>query len=188
MNRVPSEVIGITVAPPYQGFLLILREIQGLRWLPIFIGQSEAQSISTLIKRIKPARPMTFDLIGTMLLTSGLTIESITVTELREETFFAEIVAVTNRGERHRIDARPSDAVALALKTRAQIFIAEDVLEEAGKNSEFILADSDPQDEIRKLNRELQFAIEKEAYEEAARIRDQIRNLEKETGGTQAKV
>jgi len=188
MSRVPAEVIGITVVPPYQGFLLILREIRGIRWLPIFIGQPEAQSISILLKKVKTARPLTFDLVGSLVSASRLAVESITVTELRDETFFAEISIVTDRGEHERIDARPSDAVALALKAQAKIYIEEHVLIEAGKNEEIALSDDDPHDEIKRLNRDLQHAVDKEAYEDAARIRDQIRDLERETGGTRAKV
>lgn len=188
MSKVPAEVIGITVAPPYQGFLLILREIQGIRWLPIFIGQPEAQSISILLKKAKTIRPLTFDLIGSLVTAAGLAIESITVTDLREETFFAEVDVVTDRGDRGKIDARPSDAVALALKAHARIYIEEKVLVEAGKNEEITLAEFDAQDEIRQLNKDLQVAVDKEAYEEAAKIRDQIRELERETGGVQAKV
>ncbi len=188
MNRVPAEVIGITVAPPYQGFLLILREIRGVRWLPIFIGQPEAQSISILLKKAKTIRPLTFDLIGSLVSTADLQVDNITVTDLRDETFYAEVEVVSDKGERRKIDARPSDAVALALKTNAQIFIDEHVLIEVGKNVEISLVETDAQDELRKLNRNLKLAIDKEAYEEAARIRDQIRQLEKETGGTRAQV
>ncbi len=188
MSRVPAEVIGITVAPPYQGYLLILREIRGIRWLPIFIGQPEAQSISVLLKKAKTIRPLTFDMIGSLVASANLAVESITVTDLREETFFAEVAIINERGERGKIDARPSDAVALALKSHAQIFIEERVLIEAGKNEEITLAEVDLQDELRKLNKDLQLAVDKEAYEDAARIRDQIRALQKETGGTRATV
>ncbi len=188
MNRVPAEVIGITVAPPYQGFLLILREIHGIRWLPIFIGQPEAQSISILLKRTNTIRPLTFDLIGSLISAARMTVVSITVTELRDETFFAEVEVVTEKGEKFRLDARPSDAIALALKAHASLFIDEQVLFEAGKNEEIALAETDTLDELRKLNKDLQLAVDKEAYEDAARIRDLIRQLENETGGSRARV
>lgn len=178
MKRVPVEVTGISVCPPYQGYMLILRELQGNRWLPIFIGQSEAQNITYILKGSKLPRPLTFDLFGSLIEGSGARVDAVTVTELRDGTFFAEITLQTAAGALRGIDARPSDAVALALKTRAPVFVAERVLDEAGQSEELNIGPSEHGDRLRELNQQLHEAVEKEAYEKAARLRDQIRALE----------
>jgi bifunctional DNase/RNase len=182
MRRVPVEVTGITVYPLYQGFLLILKEKQGNRWLPIIIGQSEAQNISYILKETRPGRPLTFDLIGSLIIASGSRIDSVTVTDLRDSTFFAEVVIAGADGGMRRVDARPSDAIALALKMNAELFVADRVLEEAGQTEDLQAIPSDTPDRLRELNVRLQEAVDQEAYEEAARLRDKIRELQGDAG------
>jgi bifunctional DNase/RNase len=110
--------------------VVLLQSQDGDRVLPIWVGQSEALSIAVASENIKMARPMTHDLLKTFVETVGMSIEWIRVTELRDGTFFAVIRAAT----KHRsfdLDSRPSDAIALALRVEAPIFVAEQVLAEA---------------------------------------------------------
>ena len=113
--------------------VVILREVAGQRRvLPIFIGVPEAQAIALTMQNIETPRPMTHDLMKNLLDEVGAQVERITVTELREGTFFAEII-LSAQGEVRTVSSRPSDAIALAIRTGSPIFAEEDVLEEAGR-------------------------------------------------------
>jgi len=113
--------------------VVILREVAGQRRvLPIFIGVPEAQAIALTMQNIETPRPMTHDLMKNLLDEVGAQVERITVTELREGTFFAEIV-LSAQGEVRTVSSRPSDAIALAIRIGSPIFAEEDVLEEAGR-------------------------------------------------------
>ena len=113
--------------------VVILRETAGQRRvLPIFIGGPEAQAIALSMQNIETPRPMTHDLMRNLLDETGAQVERITVTELREGTFFDEIV-LSAQGEVRTVSSRPSDAIALAIRIGSPIFAEEDVLEEAGR-------------------------------------------------------
>ncbi|HEY6698735.1 MAG TPA: bifunctional nuclease family protein [Acidimicrobiales bacterium] len=113
--------------------VVILREVAGQRRvLPIFIGVPEAQAIALTMQNIETPRPMTHDLMKNLLDEVGAQVERITVTELREGTFFAEII-LSAQGEVRTVSSRPSDAIALAVRIGSPIFAEEDVLEEAGR-------------------------------------------------------
>jgi bifunctional DNase/RNase len=112
--------------------VMLLRETSGAgRILPIHIGWAEAQAIEWALAHMQTPRPMTHDLMKNLLDEVGVRVERIVVTELRESTFFAEIV-LSVAGEVHAVSARPSDAVALALRVSVPIFADDDVLAEAG--------------------------------------------------------
>jgi bifunctional DNase/RNase len=113
--------------------VVILREVAGQRRvLPIFIGVPEAQAIALTMQNIETPRPMTHDLMKNLLDEVGAQVERITITELREGTFFAEII-LSAQGEVRTVSSRPSDAIALAVRIGSPIFAEEDVLEEAGR-------------------------------------------------------
>ena len=180
-DMVPVEVAGISVCPPYQGYVVILEEKVGDRRLPIFIGVAEAQAISILLQGMDYARPLTFDFFGNILESLEVRVEGIRVTKLVDNTFYAVITLVSNEGKVIYIDARPSDSIALALKTKAPIYVSNKVLSAAA-----IQLDQMPEtgiDTIEELKKQLHEAVSLESYEEAAKIRDKIRELEKKTGG-----
>jgi bifunctional DNase/RNase len=179
---IPVDVIGISVCPPYQGYVVILKEKDGERWLPIFIGAAEAQSISFLLQGLEYARPMTYDLFAHILESGGVSIASSTVNDLKDNTFFAVVELRTAKGEIKQIDARPSDAIALALKTKAPIQVAEKVMEGAAVSNEPV--NRSTVEQIAYLHQKLKECVESEAYEEAAKIRDHIRSLESKMGPT----
>ena len=113
--------------------VVILREVAGQRRvLPIFIGVPEAQAIALTMQNIETPRPMTHDLMKNLLDEVGAQVERITVTELREGTFFAEII-LSAQGELRTVSSRPSDAIALAIRIGSPFFAEVDVLEEAGR-------------------------------------------------------
>jgi bifunctional DNase/RNase len=177
---IPVDVIGISVCPPYQGYVVILKEKEGERWLPIFIGAAEAQSISFLLQGLEYARPMTYDLFASILESGGVTIVSATVNDLKDNTFYAVIELKTAKGELRQIDARPSDAIALALKMKAPIQVVEKVMEGAAVSNEPV--NRSAVEQIAYLHQKLKECVEAEAYEEAAKIRDHIRSLESKLG------
>lgn len=173
---IPVDVIGISVCPPYQGYVVILKEKEGERWLPIFIGAAEAQSISFLLQGLEYARPMTYDLFSTILQEGGVKILSATINDLKDNTFYAVIEVKTGKDEIKKIDARPSDAIALALKMQSPIQVVEKVMESAAVSNEPV--NRSTVEQIAYLHQKLKECIEVEAYEEAAKIRDHIRSLE----------
>ena len=110
--------------------ILLLQETgEGNRTLPIYIGPSEAQSIAQALQRVVTPRPMTHDLMRDLLADLDAAVDFVVITELRDRTFFAEI-RLTAGGKAHTVSARPSDAVALAVRTSATIY-AEDALLDA---------------------------------------------------------
>ncbi len=122
------EVVGIRVESPAAQPVLLLREIGGERYLAIWIGQNEAASIALHQKGIEPPRPLTHDLIVDLVETFGQHLEQVRIVDMREGTFYAEMVFTGSVV----VSARPSDAVAVAMRTGAQIHADEEVLVEAG--------------------------------------------------------
>ena len=182
------DILGLSTSPSSGGaYALILNEIEGNRRLPIIIGTFEAQAIALELEHIKPPRPMTHDLLKNMIQNFGANVNQVFINDLSEGTFFAKII-YENNGEQMEQDARPSDAIALAVRFNASIFVASDILEEAGIVSEGeggdeLATSSDPQEQtkemskLEKLENELQTAIDTENYEKAARLRDEIQKL-----------
>src|SRR5690606_24078296 len=121
------ELVGIELERPPNIPCLILREADGSgRILPIFIGGPEATAIAFALEQVETPRPMTHDLMKDLLDELGAQVERVVVTELREATFFAELVIRVGT-DVHTISARPSDAVALAVRTGAPVFAEEGV-------------------------------------------------------------
>lgn len=110
--------------------IVVLRDDEGDRVLPIWVGVFEANAIALQIENVAPARPMTHDLLRNVIEALDATVERVVVYDLRENTFYARIFLQAS-GEPRVIDARPSDAIALALRVRAPIFVEEDVINNA---------------------------------------------------------
>jgi hypothetical protein len=128
---IAMEVVGVQEVLPSDTPVVLLREADGERMLPIFIGLPEAKAIALALAGQEPPRPMTHDLIRTVLDAFSVALEQVLVTDLRDRTFFAE---VTLRGPSgvEVLSARPSDAIALAVRTGSPVFAEESVLDEAG--------------------------------------------------------
>jgi len=133
---VEMELVGVQLEMPSHSPLLLLRESGGSgRVLPVVIDIPEAKAIGRGVERIRLARPMTHDLIVDMLTELGAELKSVTVTELRDRTFYAELLLV-RQGVEHRVSSRPSDAIALAVRANVPIFASDAVLDEAGQHIE----------------------------------------------------
>ncbi|RPI75968.1 MAG: hypothetical protein EHM47_01110 [Ignavibacteriales bacterium] len=191
MQKIQCEILGLSSSPSTGGaYAILLKEVNGNRRLPIIIGAFEAQAIALEIEGIKPPRPLTHDLLKQVTDNLGATILEVIIDELRENTFYAKIIlevsALTNE-----IDARPSDAIALAVRAQAPIYVSEAVMEvaafipsEEGEKEEE--AEVEEREEkipntkeakIAALQNKLREAIDAEEYERAAKIRDDIQRL-----------
>jgi len=130
---IEMELLGVQVELPSNSPLLLLREADGQgRVLPVVIDTPEAHAIHRGMEGIRLARPLTHDLLVSMLEELQANVVGVVVTELRERTFFAEIELQIG-GETRTVSARPSDAIAIAVRTNTPIFASEDVLAEAGQ-------------------------------------------------------
>jgi bifunctional DNase/RNase len=128
---VEMELVGVRVELPSNSPIVLLRELSGdRRVLPIFIGGPEATAIAFALDEVVTPRPMTHDLMKDVLEELGSSLERIVVTGLRDGTFFAALHLKAN-GDQHEVSARPSDAIALAVRTGSPIFADEGVLDEA---------------------------------------------------------
>ena len=111
--------------------VVILKEKDSDRYLPIWIGPAEADSISVKLQNVDIARPLTHDLLDSVISTLGASVNSIVVNELHNDTFYAKIILNINNGQ-IEIDSRPSDAIALAVRVTVPIYVEESVLDKAG--------------------------------------------------------
>lgn len=183
------EILGLSTSPSSGGaYALILTEKNGSRRLPIIIGTFEAQAIALELESIKPPRPMTHDLLKNLLISFNTKVDQVVINELKEGTFFAKI-KYSRDSEPIELDSRPSDAIAVAIRFGASIYVESEVLDNAGIESEDPKETSSPTKKgrkidpgpelsgIEKLESELQTAIDTENYEKAAKIRDQINKL-----------
>jgi uncharacterized protein len=120
---------GITLDPTTKMPIVVLKDPDNKLNLPIWIGPLEATAMATELEGIKPQRPMTHDLLRNLLAEFGATVEAAEITELRENTYYARIQLKTREGKELEMDSRPSDAIAIALRTKSPIYVAKKVLE-----------------------------------------------------------
>ncbi len=130
-DAVPMEIIGVRVELPTNTPILLLRERDGGRYLPIWIGTSEATAIALALEGVETARPLTHDLLRTVIEALGADVEQVNITSLDEGTYFADLVLGAD-GDELTISSRPSDAIALATRTGTPVFAAKSLLDEAG--------------------------------------------------------
>ncbi|WP_263841005.1 bifunctional nuclease family protein [Salinibacter sp.] len=194
MDFTRVDIIGLSTSPSSGGaYALVLGEVEGNRRLPIIIGAFEAQAIALELEKIQPPRPMTHDLLRDTFEAVEVDVEEVVIDELREGTFFAKI-RYRHDGEEHQLDSRPSDAVALAVRVDAPIFVAPAVLDEAGivaedesdisslaeQAEETSPSEEEEDTELEQMQKQLEEAVEAEDYERAAELRDEIQRLEQE--------
>lgn len=182
---VPAEVW--TVAKADQGNAVLIRPVGSDIAVPIFIGVDVAQSILIGLGNVKMPRPLTHDLLIAVLDHLSSQITRIEITELKDGTFYARLI-VEQLGSEISIDARPSDCVAVAVRVKCPIYIDESVVEEAGISVNVVSQQSEAPEngkteviaetELDKLKRKLDNAVQEEDYEEAAKLRDKIKEIE----------
>lgn len=152
MSKIQLEILGLSASPASNGaYALILKETGGTRRLPIVIGAPEAQAIAVEMEGVKPPRPMTHDLLKNIIEQFGGTVSEVSIVDMKDSTFFAVIII---DGLSLEIDARPSDAIAIAVRFNAPIYITDSILEEAGfypENADDSLGDDDGDEEENDL-------------------------------------
>ena len=186
MEKIQVDILGLSTSPSSGGaYALILKEVNGKRRLPIIIGAFEAQSIALEMEGIKPPRPLTHDLMKSIIDSLGSDLMEIIISELKEGTFYARLCV-----DGQEIDSRPSDAIALAVRYGAPIFVMQKVMDEASflpenegqESSESLPTPKGGEKRLTKLEAlraQLKDAIEREDYERAAQVRDEIRKIER---------
>ena len=193
MNLV--EVKRISYYPPSKGYAVLLQEKDSNRSLPIIVGSNEAQAIALYLEGVDMPRPMTHDLLINVLDLLDSDIKQVTIARMKNGTFFAEIEVSNSQVGDIMIDSRPSDAIAVALRTMTPIYVSEEVMERAGidnfstgseiaetvSSDELLKETTDEGSAIENLAEALEKAISEEEYEVAARLRDRIKQLEKKS-------
>lgn len=195
MDKVQLVVLGLSASPASNSaYALILKEVDGNRRLPIIIGAFEAQAIALEMEGVVPPRPMTHDLLKNVVDSFGSNISEIYVNELREGTFYAKLIFDDGDLE---IDARPSDAIALAVRYNAPIYVKSEILDETGlipqgedpgidetdeeaylRNQKQQQVDKHrPKSKTELLQTQLEKAVKDENYEKAAQLRDELRKI-----------
>jgi bifunctional DNase/RNase len=151
-DELQVEIKGLMLDPSSNVPIVILRDIRSQLFLPIWIGVFEANAIALRIEGVEPPRPMTHDLLRSVLEQLGGRVEKIVISDLRESTFFA-LIHVRNQERDVAIDARPSDAIALALRTGSPIFVLRSVLDKA--QAVDLATDASDEEKLRKWLEEI---------------------------------
>ena len=189
------EVKRISYYPPSKGYAVLLQEKDTNRSLPIIVGSNEAQAIALYLEGVDMPRPMTNDLLINVLDILDSDIKQVAIARMKNGTFYAEIEVLNSQVGDMMIDSRPSDAIAVALRTMTPIYVSEEVMEKAGienfsvgteiaetvSSDELLKETTDEGSAIENLSEALEKAISEEEYEGAARLRDRIKQLEKKS-------
>lgn len=198
MKKVKLDIVGLSYSQTQSGaYALVLGEVNGRRRLPIIIGAFEAQAIAIEIEKMTPTRPLTHDLFKSFAQAYQIEIVEVIIYNLVDGVFFAKLIC-TDGNTTQEIDARTSDAIALAVRFNATIYTYEFILSSAGiviegndflflENMEAITKEHSGEDltahipvsgyqslSLEELQQKLEEALTDEAYEKAARIRDEI--------------
>ena len=203
MQKILLEIKGLNFSNMQNGaYALILGETEGNRRLPVIIGSFEAQAIAVELENMQPSRPLTHDLFRNFAIAFNIRIDEVVIYNLKEGIFFSKIICSSENGDTREIDARTSDAIALAVRFNCPIYTFDFILSSAG----MLLDDSESVEDIKKpkalslktqesksgagesefssysteeLKEILIKAIDDEAYETASRIRDELQKREK---------
>jgi bifunctional DNase/RNase len=143
---IEMNLAGVRMELPSNQPIVLLRESEGERFLPIWIGPSEATAIAVALQGIVTPRPMTHDLLKNILEEMAVQVSSIIITELREGTYYA-VINMQRNGDAFEVSSRPSDAIALAVRLGCKIFASEEVLTEAS----ILIPDGEEEEEVEKF-------------------------------------
>jgi bifunctional DNase/RNase len=191
-NKIELQIADISPSGSSSGaYAMILAEVDGNRRLPIVIGGVEAQAIAIELEKMTPSRPLTHDLFRSLSNAYDIDIEEVLIYNLVEGIFFAKLIT-TMGGRTAEIDARTSDAVAIAVRFNCPIFCEDFILEQAGVSLDDVPAEENESEEFEEelqsiikedepsgmsiddLQKQLDLALEREEYEKASRLRDEI--------------
>jgi bifunctional DNase/RNase len=160
-DGVPMELVGVRIELPSNQPIVLLKEVGGTRYLPIWIGAGEATAIAFALEGVQTPRPMTHDLFKSSLEALDATVQRVVVTEMQDGIYYADLVLARD-GEEITISSRPSDAIALAARTGSPILVAPQVLEESGVE----IHDEEEEDEVARFRNFLD-SVKPEDFESA---------------------
>ena len=126
------EVVGVRIEMPSNQPIVLLKEMEGRTFLPIWVGSVEATAIAFAQQELRPQRPLTHDLIVDLLSTTGATLSAVHITDMVDGVFYAELLIRGEAGDLPPLSARPSDAIAIALRTKSNIFVSQELLDRSG--------------------------------------------------------
>jgi len=177
---IPVNVDKISYHPSSRSYAVLLKEENSEKVLPILVGSFEAQSIALALEVVETPRPLTHDLICEMIKKIDAKLVSVNISKLNDGVFYAKLKIKGLKIGIKQIDSRPSDAISIALRLNAQIYVSPEVIKEAGVDQEDISKESSitPKYSIEDLELKLKKAVEKEEYEKAAKIRDKLKELD----------
>ncbi len=180
MQKIELHILAIANSDNQpHNFVIILKEAEGKRRLPVVIGGFEAQAIALAVEAIQPSRPMTHDLFKNTMDATGAELHEVLISDLSQGIFFATMIWELQDGRIVEVDARTSDAIAMAVRFRCPIFVYAHILDKAGievdspggsTSEDNITAMS-----VETLQNKLKEALEQENYERAAAIRDELK-------------
>ncbi len=197
-RRVELKVLGVSYSQIQSGaYALILAEIDGPMRVPVVVGGMEAQSVAIKLEGIIPPRPLTHDLFASLMHAFNLQLLDVYIYKFEDGIFSSEMTIIDNNGKEVKLDARTSDAIAIAMRVGAPIYTTKQIIAETGFMMEMVSQDSDNESledsseatngetseiskdvKLAQLRDQLAKAIEEEAYEEASRITREINALE----------
>ena len=185
---IPVKVLKISYHPTSRSYAVILKELTGDRCLPVIVGSFEAQSIALAIEVVETPRPLTHDLICDIITSFDVSLKAIKINDVNDGIFFAQIEFLSEKNGEQIIDARPSDAIAVALRMNTPILVSKKVFNEAAVEEKSLVKGKEPRKiqkkepyTLRGLKDKLKKAVEEEEYEVAAKIRDKIIKLDLNT-------
>lgn len=178
---IPVKVEKISYHPSSRSYAVLLKDERSDLFLPILVGSFEAQSIALAIEVVDTPRPLTHDLICDLITKVDGKLLAVNISKLNDGVFYASLKLSGDNFGTKTIDARPSDAISIALRLNAQIYVTAEVIEEAGVGEHEVISDKQnilPKYSVEDLEIKLKKAVDEEEYEKAARIRDKIKDLE----------
>lgn len=193
MEKIKLEIIGLSYSQTQSGaYALVLSEANGLRRLPIIIGGFEAQAIAIELENMKPSRPLTHDLVKNFAESFSIQLKEVIIHSLKEGVFYSKLICEGN-GKEVEIDARTSDAIALAVRFKCPVYTYESIISSAGirldqeqeqeqeETLELETTEKEPEKQdvlsqlsVQELEKRLEMAVGQENYELASKIRDEI--------------
>ena len=175
------EVFKISFQPSTRNYFILLKEIEGNKIIPLKIGSYEAQSIALAMESIEESRPMTHDLICAIFSEVDFNLKSIRITDLRNGVFFSKLDIESKKFGKYHIDARPSDAIAIAIRINAPILVSNKIIDNLSPQLITTFEpshESDDRKALKTLKLKLENAVKNERYEVAANLRDKIKKIE----------
>jgi len=175
------EVLKISYQPSARSYFILLKELDGQNIISLSIGSFEAQTIALALESIDRTRPMTHDLICSLFCETGFNLKSVQITDFKNGFLHSTLDLELRKVERFKIDARPSDAIAIALKENAPILVSKKLIENPSlQNISLSKANSPNQEKfiLETLKSKLKDAVKNERYRVAAKLRDKIKEIE----------